>query len=122
MKLLLDTHILVWLINGDRRLSTAKRDAFSMADSLHVSAVIAYEYAELQGRGRLPVDEPLTELIERFDLQPSDLPARSWQVLDTLPNIHRDPVDRMLIAHALIADMTILTADANIRRYPVPTI
>lgn len=122
MRLLLDTHILVWLINGDRRLDAAKREAFSTADSLHVSAVVGFEYAELQRRGRLPVDEPLAELIERFELQASDLPARSWEILPTFPDIHRDPIDRMLVAHALTEGMTILTADANIRRYPVPTI
>jgi PIN domain nuclease of toxin-antitoxin system len=47
---------------------------------------------------------------------------QSWEITAGLPLIHRDPVDRMLVAHALVDGMTILTADANIRRYPVPTI
>lgn len=98
------------------------QDAFGIADSLHVSAVIAYEYTEMQKRKRLPVDEPLTELISRFELKLDDLPARSFEQLKDLPLIHRDPIDRMLIAHALVTDMTILTADRHIRQYPVPTI
>jgi PIN domain nuclease of toxin-antitoxin system len=55
----------------------------------------------------------------RFDMILDPLPAASWEQIASLPDIHRDPVDRMLIAHALVEGMTLLTADANIRRYPV---
>lgn len=51
-----------------------------------------------------------------------DYPAEAYHVADSLPDIHRDPVDRMLIAHALHAGLPIVTADATIRRYPVRTI
>lgn len=123
MRLLLDTQILVWLVTGDRRLKAAWRTALSDADtSLCVSAVIASEYTDLQVRGRLPVDESIAVLVERFDLSLEAYPGEAWSLLPTLPEIHRDPVDRMLVAHALLGDFTIMTADANIRRYPVPCI
>ena len=121
MRLLLDTQILVWLVNGDGRLRrewTAK--IADPASELHVSAVIAFENTDLQRRNRLPVDEPISELVSRFDMQLASLPTETWQEISKLPDIHRDPVDRMLIAHALVEAMTLLTADANIRRYPVP--
>ena len=121
VRLLLDTQILVWLVNGDGRLRrewTAK--IADPASELHVSAVIAFEYTDLQRRNRLPVDEPISELVSRFDMQLASLPTETWQEISKLPDIHRDPVDRMLIAHALVEGMTLLTADANIRRYPVP--
>lgn len=121
VRLLLDTQILVWLVNGDRRLHrewTARiKDP---ASELHISAVIAFEYTDLQRRNRLPIDEPISELVTRFDMQLATLPTEAWQAISKLPDIHRDPVDRMLIAHALVSGMTLLTADANIQRYPVP--
>jgi PIN domain nuclease of toxin-antitoxin system len=49
-----------------------------------------------------------------------DLPQDIWRVVGDLPDIHRDPLDRLLIAHALTEGMTLVTADTNIRRYPVP--
>ncbi len=108
------------MVNGDRRLTPSFVTALQNPDAtLHVSAVTAYEYADLQNRKRIPVDEPLAELIDRFDLSIEPFPANCWQVAALLPDIHRDPVDRMLIAHALSADMTLVTADQFIRRYSV---
>lgn len=66
MRLLLDTQILVWMVNGDTRLRPDRIAAIASEDAaLHVSAVVAFEYADLQVRGRIPVDEPIAELIER---------------------------------------------------------
>ena len=123
MRLLLDTQILVWMVNGDRRFRLQWIDAFANRESsLHVSVVVAFEYAELQMRKRLPVDEPMAELVDRFGLAVEGLPGECWRLADNLPPIHRDPVDRMLVAHALSEGMTLITADANIRRYPVECI
>jgi PIN domain nuclease of toxin-antitoxin system len=111
------------MVNGDRRLRPDVRRAITDPEtSLHVSAVIAYEYADLQARRRLPVTETLDELAERFDLTFEALPAGCWRIASGLPPIHRDPVDRMLIAHALAEGWALATADANIRRYPVDCI
>jgi PIN domain nuclease of toxin-antitoxin system len=57
--------------------------------------------------------------VSRFDLILEPFPAGCWELLMDLPAIHRDPVDRMLVTHALVKDMALVTADANIRRYPV---
>jgi PIN domain nuclease of toxin-antitoxin system len=108
------------MVNGDKRLRSVMKEAiFNTESELFVSAVIAFEYSDLAARGRLPVDEPIGELVSRFDLIVLPLPENAYTVLPDLPDIHRDPVDRMLIAHALADDMTLVTADANIRRYPV---
>ena len=123
VRLLLDTQVLVWLVNGDTRLRQEWIDLIGDPDTqLFVSAVVAFEYADLQQRERIPVNEAVSELVERFDLQIAAFPPEAWQRVEHLPAIHRDPIDRMLIAHALEADMTLLSADANIRRYPVPFI
>lgn len=120
MRLLLDTQILVWLVTGDDRLKQAWRDAITSPDNdLFVSAVIAVEYTELQLRHRIPVDERIAELADRFDLVIEEFPGNGWERIEHLPQVHRDPVDRMLVVHAQMGDFTLLTADAKIRQYPV---
>lgn len=111
------------MVNGDRRFRTVQKDAlFDPDNQLLVSAVVAFEYGDLQMRKRIPVNEPLSELQDRFGIAVIDYPGDAWRLAVELPPIHRDPVDRMLVAHALAGGMTLITADANIRRYPVPFI
>lgn len=121
MQLLLDTHIVVWIVLNDRRLSAAQREALSNPDNeILVSPVIAYELTHLQMTHRILLREPMDRLQHLIGFNFIDLPRGIWRVVGELPDIHRDPIDRMLIAHALTSGMTLATADANIRRYPVP--
>lgn len=78
----------------------------------------AFEYADLRHRGRLPQSAALEELQDQLQLSLIDYPSALWPLAATLPPIHRDPVDRMLVAHALALEMPLVTADANIARYP----
>jgi PIN domain nuclease of toxin-antitoxin system len=48
-----------------------------------------------------------------------DFPASLWELAETLPDIHRDPADRMLVAHAIAADLVLVTADRRMAEYPV---
>lgn len=121
--LLLDTHVIIWMASGDPRLKRVDRSALAdPARPLFVSAVVAFEFADLQQRGRIGIEEPLDFLQRHMGFDILDLPSESWRVATGLPAIHRDPVDRLLIAHALSEGMTLVTADANIRRYPVPCV
>jgi PIN domain nuclease of toxin-antitoxin system len=123
MDLILDTHVLLWLVTGDRRLSRSFVDQLGDPDTrLFVSAVTAWEYSDLHGRGRLPGSVPLSSVQEKFGFTILDLPADLWTRAEALPDIHGDPVDRMLVAHALAAGLAIATADSTIRSYPVPTL
>lgn len=118
--ILLDTHVIVWMATGDPRLKLIDREA--LADPgrpLVVSAIVAFELADLQMRGRIAMSEPIDFLQQNMEFAIVDLPGDCWRLAAELPFIHRDPVDRMLIAHALTSGMTLATADANIRRYPV---
>lgn len=120
MRLLIDTHILVWIVLDDPRLTAAQRNALSDPENdLVLSAINAYELAHLQTLGRIPIDETIGRLRELVGFELADLPAGVWSYVKDLPDIHRDPLDRLLIAHALASGMTIVTADAAIRRYPV---
>jgi PIN domain nuclease of toxin-antitoxin system len=85
-----------------------------------ISVVTACEYADLLNRGRLPDAAALDRLVDRFEAEVLDLPGSSWPLATGLPRIHRDPVDRMLIAHVLATDGVLATADKLMRSYPVP--
>lgn len=123
LTLLLDTHTLVWLSAGDARLSATARDAIVGDDAaLAVSAVTAWEYADLERRGRFNGASGFQKLIDSFALTLLDYPADIWRLARSLPDLHRDPVDRMLIAHAIHQGLTLVTADATMRRYPVKTL
>ena len=120
MKLLLDTQILVWMVGDRRRLSSALVTALKDPETvLLVSAVTAWEYADLLHRGRLPVQETIPEIRSRFKFEIVDLPSECWHLASQLPNIHGDPIDRMAVAHAIVGGFLLVTADANMRRYPV---
>lgn len=120
LELLIDTQVLVWLVTADKRMSSIVLDALARHEnSAYVSAVTACEYTELQRRGRLPVTQSIAEQQGMFAFELLDFPAGAWRIAAQLPNIHRDPIDRMLIAHAIHADLTLVSADAQMKQYPV---
>lgn len=123
LNLLLDTHVLVWLSIGHPRLSRKLVECLGAADtSTFVSSVTAWEFSDLLNRDRLPLDVSIDALEIDFGFILLDLPAELWRLSAALPDIHRDPVDRMTIAHAIALEMTLVTADKNMRRYPVKSL
>lgn len=123
MGLLLDTHALVWLSSADRRLGRKLAAALEDPKSLPlVSVVTAWEYADLQARRRLPSSPDLESILTDYSLGVAELPPDIWRIAATLPPHHLDPIDRMLVAHAMIGGFTIATADRVIGKYPVSTL
>lgn len=122
MELLLDTQVLVWAAAG-APLSRAATAAVEDPDNnILISAVTAWEYSDLLGRSRLPVRVPVGEIANQLNAAVIDYPAESWHLAALLPRLHADPVDRMLIAHAMHSDLTLVTSDKTIRDYPVRTL
>lgn len=123
MAALIDTHALVWLGIDDPQLSRPARDVLLDPDqALFVSAVTAYEFVDLNRRGRFEADLDLEDILDRLGAVILDFPSGCSIVAGLLPSIHLDPVDRMLIAHAIQTDVPIVTADSDIHKYPVRTI
>lgn len=121
MKLLLDTHLLLWAAGEPERLSAEARTLIGATDNeLFFSAVSLWEIAIKRGLGRndFQVD---ARLLRRglLDNGYSELPMVSEHAvaIDSLPPIHKDPFDRMLIAQAMIEGITLLTADAMVAKY-----
>lgn len=122
MTLLLDTQILVWIGSANPRLPGHVRDHLLDIDTLlFVSAVTAWEFVDLEDRSRLPEGVSFPAIIDRLDARLLDYPADAWKLVRNLPKLHLDPVDRMVIAHAMMADLTLVTADQQMRAYPVKT-
>lgn len=85
---------------------------------LAISAVTAFELADLRERGRIPTSVDLENLLATLDITLLDFPADLWRFASRLPYIHGDPVDRMLVAHALATGNVLVTADGDMSRYP----
>lgn len=119
MKLLLDTHVAIWWLDGDRRLSSATRAAIESAAVVYLSVVSLWEILIKQDRGRLDLPAGFTDALEDDFV---DLPLTLDHVLAgrALPLLHRDPFDRMLIAQAVVEEMTIVSGDRALADYHVP--
>src|SRR5438270_7527288 len=108
MRLLLDTHIFLWYITGDQRLSRRFRESIENADLVLVSVVSIWEAVIKYTLGKLPLPEaPYPWLVTQRDLHGFiSLPVeeRSFEHLGELPRHHDDPFDRMLICQAIGGD------------------
>ena len=123
MRYLLDTHVLLWWHGNDHSLPAPVRTALMAPESeLFLSAVSVWEISIKLGLGKLRLAMPLADLLEtetRINgLQM--LAITAWHALriSDFPAIHADPFDRMLIAQAIHEDLTLVSADAQIARYP----
>ncbi len=124
MKLLLDTHVLLWAAGEPERLSPATRTLIDAVEhELVFSPASVWEIAIKRGLGRadFAVDP---RLLRRglLDNGYTELPITSEHALavDALPPIHRDPFDRILVAQATVEGMVLVTSDPAVLRYPGP--
>ena len=122
MKILLDTHTVLWMVNGYEKLSSsAKELLLSDEHELFISVVSLWEMAIKVSLGKLSeLDGGVGVVISKLESMPIEvLPITTdcIKTVESLPFIHRDPFDRMLIATAVSNDMTILTTDSNIPQY-----
>ena len=122
MKLLLDTHLLLWAAGHAERLSNAAIELIEAPDNdLWFSVASLWELVIKRGLGRkdFRVDP---RLLRRGLLENgySELPIASEHAIavEALPMIHRDPFDRMLIAQAMHEGLTLLTSDRSVAQYP----
>ena len=124
MKVLLDTHVLLWATGQPEKLSRKARGLLADPDNaLIFSAVSLWEIVIKQGIGRDDFRVDARQLRRGLlDNGYSELAVTSAHALalDDLPPLHRDPFDRMLLAQSRVEGITLLTADATVLRYPGP--
>ncbi len=118
MKLLIDTHILIWLLQDAPQLSADARRLLDDADSVHVSTVTLWEVAIKRSLGKLRLDPDVLDAhLASGMMQPLPITWAHARRLRTLPPHHGDPFDRMLVAQALCEPLRLLTHDATLAVY-----
>ncbi|HKA13688.1 MAG TPA: type II toxin-antitoxin system VapC family toxin [Myxococcota bacterium] len=124
MRLLLDSHVFIWMHASPDRLSARSRAAIIDADSdLFLSVVVPWELGLKIARKKLALPEPLADFVQsrtqrsRIEVLPVHL--RHTVAAVELPAHHADPFDRMLIAQARVEDLTLVTADPWFSSYDV---
>jgi PIN domain nuclease of toxin-antitoxin system len=127
MRLLLDTCTFLWIVGGASDLSPRARQLVTDPDNeVYLSAASAWEIAVKNRLGRLPLPEPPDRFVPRareaHGIERLDIGEEAALHVARLPDIHRDPFDRMLIAQALVGGLSILTPDEALRQYAAPTL
>lgn len=122
MKLLLDTHVILWWQTDDRRLGRGARQAIATADLVWASAVSAWEIAIKISIRRLRLSEPFGLLVQTNEFTELPVTVRHIDALATLPPHHSDPFDRLLIAQATAERATLVTHDRAFEPYGIQTI
>ena len=123
MRLLLDSHVLLWWDKDMSQLSGAQRAAIGDSDNeVFVSAVTAWELGIKSKSGKLSLVEPVSGLVRRFGFAELPVTLEHAEAVSSLAVLHKDPFDRMLMAQARVEGMVLVTVDRQIREYGVATL
>ncbi len=119
MRVLLDTHVLLWWFSDDRKLAKDARAIIANPDNdVLVSAASAWEISIKAALGRLEIElDDLEDAILKNGFRPLPIGLRHAVTAGRLPNIHRDPFDRMLVAQASIEELRVVSHDRVFERY-----
>lgn len=121
MRLLLDTHAFLWMLDAPQRLPAWIRSAIEdVENDVFVSAASAWEIALKQSLGRLPAGraDPF-EALRRSGLAELPVTVEHANATRSLPLLHRDPFDRMLVAQSQVEGLSLVSRDPEVRRYQV---
>lgn len=119
MSLLLDTHVALWWLDGDPRLSEDLIDTLDHEPDVYLSAATIWEVAIKQAVGKLDGPPDLPQLLRDSGFVELPIDHRHGTVAGRLPLIHRDPFDRMLVAQAQCEGLRLVTADPWCQKYDV---
>jgi len=120
VRLLLDTHVLLWVLAGDKRLTRSSRDILTSANTVVVSVVSAWEIALKAAAGKLRAPEDLEDAVRESGLSMTTLDFADVAESARLPLRHSDPFDRMLVAQTRVRGLTIMSKDRQLEQYDVP--
>lgn len=122
MRILLDTHALLWALSAPNRLPAAARQAVRAAENdVYASIASVWEIAIKVALRRLEFNlEGLETTLSASGIQPLDISLRHAARIAELPRLHGDPFDRMLIAQAQCESLVLMSGDRELRRYGIP--
>lgn len=127
MRLLLDTATFIWLVDGNTALTPRARELIvDPENEVFLSAASAWEIVIKYSLGRLllqvPPDVYVTEQRQLHRIETLSISEIAALQVDKLPNIHRDPFDRIIVAQAIVHGLTVVTSDRLITAYPVSAV
>ena len=123
MNLLLDTHVLLWWLADDASLSPRVREVVADGENIvFVSAVTVWEIRIKHKLGKLRIPGNFRQILDGQLFLPLDITAEHAHTVGELPDHHRDPFDRMLLAQAAVEKLTVVTADSQFEPYGLPLI
>ena len=125
MRLLLDTQAFIFFVDRPDALPSGARAALeATSNQLFLSLVSPWEMQVKSALGKLKLDKPVVDLVQaelgRAAIQLLPIALDHIDALSRLPNHHRDPFDRMLVAQAIHEGLTLVTSDRNIAKYAAP--
>lgn len=123
MRILLDTHVLLWWLADDPELTEPGREVIAAPENLIAfSAASIWEIRIKQAIGKLDLPADFAGVLASQPFEPLAVTVAHAHALHGLPLLHRDPFDRLLVAQARLEGMTILTRDNAISQYDVSTL
>jgi PIN domain nuclease of toxin-antitoxin system len=121
VKILVDTHILLWWLQDDPKLSTrGKRELGDGENELYISCVSLWEMSIKRALGKLHVPDILMQVVANNNIGIIPVDVEHVASFANVPPLHSDPFDRMLVAQAITEGLTIMTHDKQITNYSVP--
>lgn len=117
MNLLLDSHIVLWWLSDDPRLSRKARRLIEGADQVFVSAATTWELAVKASLGKLRMPEGFVEVVEEEGFTHLPITPVHAMAVRSLPWHHRDPFDRILLAQAMVEGLRLVSADQMLLPY-----
>ena len=123
MNILLDTHVLIWALENNPTLSKPAENAIvDGSNMVFVSAASVWEIGIKMNMGKLEAPDNLLEEIRSHRFTPLPMTLEHAQLAGRLPDLHKDPFDRMLVAQAMIEKLTLVTRDKMVLEYKIKTI
>jgi len=122
VRLLVDTHVALWFFEDPALLADDAREAIEVSENVvHLSAASVWEWALKRARGKVSMSIEMSEAAVRAGLIELPVTWSHGQTAASLPRLHGDPFDRMLVAQAIAEDLILITRDRDIQRYDVAT-
>ncbi len=123
MRLLLDTHVVLWWLSDAPALSEEARTAIADSENMvYVSTVTVWEIAVKRALGKLEISDDWYAVLEEGAFRQLSITWEHARTVGDLPDRHRDPFDRLLVAQAMVEDLVVVTHDTDMLQYGVRSI
>jgi PIN domain nuclease of toxin-antitoxin system len=119
MRLLLDTHVVLWWLVNSKSLGSKAKQSIAQADQVYVSLASAWEFFIKKALGKLDLDRDFEAAIDSAHFSKLPMTFKHARAIGEIQKHHKDPFDRMLIAQAMIENLVLVTADKKLSSYPV---